>query len=189
MQTYGKEIVALLVPFLTWVLNVGIKAKVKLIWTSPHSFTHLIQGIGGEPGQPARSGTLHVASMVIVNAGRDTATNVEVVFNHKPPFLNLWPVRPAQEHVGADGRFTLTFTSFAPKEELRLEMIAVDSQVPGVLLVRSDQHVANRLDMRYVRRLPNWQNRLIVFLLFAGLGTVVYWGIALTQILVLKTPI
>ena len=43
ITTYGKEIVSLLIPFITWFLNVGIKAKAKLIWGSPHSFTFLVQ--------------------------------------------------------------------------------------------------------------------------------------------------
>lgn len=43
LSTYGKEIVSILVPFITWFLNVGIKAKAKLIWGSPHFFNFLVQ--------------------------------------------------------------------------------------------------------------------------------------------------
>lgn len=43
ISTYGKEIVSILVPFITWFLNVGMKSKAKLIWTSPHAFTFILQ--------------------------------------------------------------------------------------------------------------------------------------------------
>lgn len=190
IETYGKELVALLVPFLTWVLNVGFKAKVKMMWTSPHSFTHLVKDlVAADGGQPAKPGTLHTASLIIWNAGRETATNVQVVFNQKPPQLNIWPVRPMTEHLDSDGRFTLSFESFAPKEELRIEMISLHVQVPGVLQIRSDQQVAQSINTRVVRRLPNWANRAIAFLVLAGISSVVYWTITLTQLLVLRTPV
>jgi hypothetical protein len=43
IETYGKEIVALLVPVVTWVLNVLFKAKARLQVASPHQFTFLVQ--------------------------------------------------------------------------------------------------------------------------------------------------
>jgi hypothetical protein len=42
-ETYGKEIVALLVPFIAWAIDKLFKAKAKLFLASPHSFTFLVQ--------------------------------------------------------------------------------------------------------------------------------------------------
>jgi len=50
VAAYGKEIVALMVPFITWFLNVGIKAKAKLIWASCDV------SIGCSPGQVWETG-------------------------------------------------------------------------------------------------------------------------------------
>jgi hypothetical protein len=43
LETYGKEIVALFVPLLTWVLNTFFRAKARLFLANPHTFTFLVQ--------------------------------------------------------------------------------------------------------------------------------------------------
>jgi len=106
ISTYGKEIVSLLVPFITWFLNVGIRPKAKLIWTSPHSFTFLVQ----EPLRDAEGNVLHpsqkvaTASIKVINTGRDTANKIELIFNWKPQYINLWPVRHYDQITDPDGR-------------------------------------------------------------------------------------
>lgn len=42
-ETYGKEIVALFVPVITWALNSLFKAKAKLQVALPHQFTFIVQ--------------------------------------------------------------------------------------------------------------------------------------------------
>jgi hypothetical protein len=42
IETYGKEIVALLVPFIAWILNNVFKAKAKLQVALPHQFNFLV---------------------------------------------------------------------------------------------------------------------------------------------------
>ena len=92
ISTYGKEIVSLLIPFITWFLNVGIKAKAKLIWASPHSFTFLVQEPIRDPDGKVIQPTQKVctASIKVINSGRETANKVELVFNWKPHYVNLW---------------------------------------------------------------------------------------------------
>lgn len=93
-KTYGKEIISILVPFITWFLNVGIKAKAKLIWGSPHSFNFLVQepirDTEGNIVQPTQM--VRTASIRVINIGRETAHKIELVFNWKPQYINLWPV-------------------------------------------------------------------------------------------------
>ncbi len=43
LQTYGKEIVALLVPFIAWTLSTFLKSKARLNIATPHRFTFLVQ--------------------------------------------------------------------------------------------------------------------------------------------------
>jgi hypothetical protein len=77
LQTYGKELVALLVPLVTWVLNTFFKRKARLLWANPHAFTFLIQeplkDAQGAVIQPAQN--VHTGSYMLWNAGRDTATH------------------------------------------------------------------------------------------------------------------
>lgn len=42
LQTYGKEIFALLVPFVAWVLNTLFRSRAKLIIARPHAFTFYV---------------------------------------------------------------------------------------------------------------------------------------------------
>lgn len=93
LQRYGKEIVSILVPFITWILNVGIKARPKLIWSLPHCFDLLVQEPLRDPAgnelQPTQM--VRTASLRIKNEGRDTANKVELVLNWEPQYMNLVP--------------------------------------------------------------------------------------------------
>jgi len=139
ISTYGKEIVALLVPFITWFLNVGIKPKAKLIWTSPHSFTFLVQ----EPLRDAEGNVLRqtqkveTASIKVINTGRDTANKIELIFNWQAQYINLWPVRHYEQKTDPDGRHILIFENLSPKEEIGIEVMSINADLPALLLVRS----------------------------------------------------
>jgi hypothetical protein len=85
-ETYGKEIVALLVPLVTWAMNTFFRARARLLWASPHTFTFLVQQplLDAQGNQVSPSQTVHTRSLIVWNAGKDTATNVESVFNWEP---------------------------------------------------------------------------------------------------------
>ena len=190
LATYGKEIVALLVPFITWFLNVGIKARAKLIWTSPHAFTFMVQ----EPQRAADGSIVSptskacTASIRIVNVGRDTANKVELVFNWKPHYLNLWPVRYYEQKTDQDSRHILIFDNLAPKEEIGIEIMSINADLPALIQVRSAECLAKNVPMMWIAYVPPWRIAAARFLLLLGCSAAVYGIIALIQFLVLKTP-
>jgi len=190
ISTYGKEIVSLIVPFVTWFLNVGIKAKAKLIWTSPHSFTFLVQ----EPIKDGEGKVLHptqrvcTASIKVINTGRDTANKVELVFNWKPQHTNLWPVRHYEQKTDQDGRHILIFDNLSPKEEIGLEIMCINADLPALLLVRSAECTAQNVPLMWIRYVAPWKIHIARLLLLVGLSATVYGLIALIQFLVLRTP-
>jgi hypothetical protein len=190
LADYGKEIVSLLVPFVTWLLNVGIKPRAKLIWTSPRSFTFLVQepvrNAQGDILRPTQ--TVHTASIKVINIGRDTAHKVELVFNWKPPHLNLWPVRSYDERTDADERHMLIFENLAPKEELGFEIMAINHQLPALLQVRSAECLAKNVSLMWYPSVPNWRIKTARILVLLGFSAAVYWTVTLIQFLVLKTP-
>ncbi|WP_338886814.1 hypothetical protein [Aeromonas rivipollensis] len=189
-QTYGKEIIALIVPFVTWFLNVGIKARAKLIWASPHSFSFLVpEPLRDANGIEVSSKQLvNTASIKIINIGRETANKVELVFNYKPQFLNLWPVRHFEQRSADDGRHSLIFENLSPKEEIGLEIMAINGELPHVLLVRCAECTAKNVSIVWFRHVEQWKIKTGQFLMMAGLGSLVYILITLVQYLVLKTP-
>lgn len=188
---YGKELVALFIPFLTLFLNSAFRAKARLVQGIPHTFTFLVQqpltDAQGKVISPTQ--TAHTRSYLVGNTGRETATGVEVVFNWKPDCINVWPPRHFDERIEPDNRCTLIFSSLAPNEFLGIESLSINKDLPEVLVVRSNQCVAETIDMRPQQVFPQWWIRLATFFFFAGMALVVYMVIVVLQLLVLKTPI
>jgi len=190
LETYGKEIVALLIPLITYALNTFFKAKARLLWASPHTFTFLVPEplVDKDGKQTSPTQTVHTISHMIKNDGKETATNVELLFNWKPQFINVWPPRHFNERIELDGRYTLLFKSLIPNENLGCELLAVNNDLPSLLIVRCDQCVAQTITMYPQPVIKNWQRRIGIVLALAGFALVVYLTIVLLQFLVLKTP-
>src|SRR5260221_5451187 len=100
VERYGKEIISLLVPVVTWTLNRFFKTGARLQIAQPHAFTFLVQQPITDPqgNVVAQTQTVHTKSIIVHNAGREPATNVELVFNWKPMCLNAWTPRHFREH-------------------------------------------------------------------------------------------
>ena len=190
VETYGKEIVALLVPLIAIILNKIFKANAKLILSSPHTFTFLVQEprIGPEGKQISPVQTAHTISHVVNNIGKATATKVELLFNWKPLCINVWPPRHFSDHEDPDGRYTIVFDSLAPTEVIGCELLTINHELPNLLVVRCDQCVAQSIAMNPQPVISNWQRRTGIILGLAGLALVVYLTILLLQFLILKTP-
>ena len=190
LAKYGKEIVALLVPFITWFLNIGIKPKAKLIWTSPHSFVFLVQEpLQGPDGKiVADTQRVCTASIRIINTGREVANKVELVFNWKPHYLNLWPVRSYEMKTDQDSRHILIFDNLSPKEEIGIEIMSINADLPDLIQVRSAECVAKKVSMMWIAYVSPRKIAAARFLLLIGCSATVYILIALIQFLVLKTP-
>ena len=189
-ETYGKEIVSLIVPLITLALNTLFKAKAKLLLATPHAFTFLVQQPQLDPkgNQLLPMQTVHTISHVINNVGKETATNVELLFNWKPMCINFWPPRHYSERTESDNRYTLIFDSLAPNEVIGCELLTINVDLPNLLIVRCNQCVAQTINMYPQPVIKNWQRRTGVILCLAGLALVVYLTIVLLQFLVLKTP-
>ena len=119
LRTYAKEIVALLVPLITWFFNNMLKPRARLITSTLHGFTFLVQEplIGNDGNQVSPTQTVNVGSVLIRNIGKDTSTKVEVVFNWKP-LINIWPSRHYEEKTEADNRYIMIFDSLSPNEHI-----------------------------------------------------------------------
>ena len=190
LQTYGKELFALAVPFITWALNRFFRAKAKLLVAAPHSFTFLVQeplrDAQGNVVQPNQ--TVHTQSVLLRNAGSETATDVELVFNWKPLCINFWPVRGYADRVLADGRYSVRFESLAPREAMGCEIFTINAELPVLLTARSNECVAEPINMYPQPVFPMWRVRIFVALALLGLGAFTYLLISLLQYLILATP-
>lgn len=190
IQQYAKELFALLVPLLTWILNNRFRARAKLQLGIPHSFTFMVQ----EPFRDAEGKVLretqsvHTASHVITNSGKETATKVELVFNWKPLCINIWPSRHYEEHSEEDSRYVMVFDSLAPNEQIGFELLSVNSELPALVNARSDQCTATTIAMYPQPIVEAWKRRLAVTLLFFGFSFAIYLAILVLQFLILAAP-
>jgi hypothetical protein len=190
LQTYGKEIISLFVPFIAWILNTLFRSKARLLIARPHAFIFLVQQplLDQNGSQVSPTQTMHTSSFFLSNAGREVAEKVEVVFNWKPLCINLWPARHYEERIEPDGRFSMIFGSLSPREYIGIEMFSINKDVPVLIVARCDQCVAQFINMVPQPIVQAWKNRLAIFLVFAGVAISIYTLIVILQFLVLKTP-
>ncbi|HZW25324.1 MAG TPA: hypothetical protein VFF26_07565 [Gallionella sp.] len=191
LKLYSKEIVAILAPILTWLLNKTLQPKSKLAWSIPHSFTFLIQEprLDEAGNQVAPSQTIKTGSILIKNIGKTNLDNIEVVFNWRP-ILNIWPVRHFEERLEADNRYVMIFDNLSINESIQIEIIERETtrDLPQLLTVRSKQCTAINIQMQPQQIVEAWKVNIAKTLLLIGLGASVYLVIILIQLLVIGTP-
>lgn len=190
LQTYAKEIVSLVVPFVAWALGRFFKTKAKLILANPHSFTFLVQEPLRDPEgkilQPTQ--TVNTVSYLLKNTGSEPAKHIELVFNWKPLCINIWPSRHITEHVETDNRYVVMFDSLAPNEFVGFELLNVNSESPALLTARSEQCVAKPVDMYPQQVVKPWVARAAGALMLAGVGAAIYLALLVLQFLLVGTP-
>lgn len=192
INTYAKELISLLVPFVTWFINSASKPKAKLIYSTRHEFTFLVQEPLKDPnGNIIRPNqTAHTQSLTIQNMGKETATKIQVVLNWRPKCLNVWPVRPFTDtEANSDRRYTIQFESLAPREYVTLEMLDINNELPRLLNLRSDQCLAREIQTTLVEVVAVWKQRAFQFFALLGLAAALYIAIIIIQFLVLRTPL
>jgi hypothetical protein len=174
LALYSKEIISLLVPLAVWFLNRQFQPSARLIHSIRHTFRFLIpEPIRDPDGNIVRSSqAVHVASVSVSNIGRSTAKNVEIVFNWKPAFVNVWPLRHFATRDAPDGRHSIVLESLAPKEVF-VELLAINQELPNICNVRSEQ--TESVEKRMIPQIVHapWLLGLVGWLLVAGsIGTV-----------------
>lgn len=185
LQAYGKEIVALLVPVIGWLINGSQRAKPKLVRGVRHSFVFLIPNplLDANGVQIAPKQTIKTASIVVTNLGKKTANNVEVVFNWKPPFINIWPNRDFGEKELADHRYIVTFQSLSPGESVGFEILSINEELPQIVNTRCDEGVAKEVPLQSQRVFKKWQQQIFALLMLAGMSATAYVLILFLQFL------
>ncbi len=170
--TFQKEIASLLVSLIVTGVGFLFKSRVELIWSSPHSWNFLIHTLS-EPPAPSVTANIHTASIFIQNIGRLPATEVELTFNWEPPNWNIWPQRAYTSHTARDGRFTLKFDNFAPRETLQLELLA-NAPLPALLTVRSKECAGKLVAMIPTRTVSRAILYVRYILIILGMAACVY---------------
>jgi hypothetical protein len=190
LSQYGKEIISILVPLITFILNTFFKGTAKVSVGELHQFSFLIEEpLRDENGDIVKPKQIvNTKSYVIFNEGREAAKDFELIFNYKSDMhLNIWPVRPYTESYDPNGRYVLTFGYVAPKENFRCEVLSVNAELPELLTARSQQGLS-RTVLLYPQKVMNkYFIKFIQCCIFLGMASFVYFFILLLQWLITKT--
>ena len=149
LAPYSKEIGALVIGFFIALFTRAIQPRARLIQSVRHQFHYLVQepvrNADGEIVSPTQN--VKVVSVSIANTGRLPATKVELVFNWRPQFFNVWPLRHYEERVHFDNRYSIILDSLAPKESFGVNLLSVNREIPELCNVRSEQCEAVEREM------------------------------------------
>lgn len=186
VSAYQDQIVAASLVLLTFLLNRIFRLKAKLIYSVGHSTNLVIDQplLNDEGTQISAHQLVRTASITVENNGLLPARALEITFNWKPPFLNVWPARQYEEAAGAHNRHTLKMDSLAPGEQFTIEIMAVNAELPLLTSVRSENSVGTLIPMAPARVWPAWLNHTAGALLILGSATAVYFVIRGLQLLV-----
>lgn len=186
---YGKEIFAFVVPVFTFLLNKYFKNGAKISYGELHQFTFLIQEpLKNNDGDIVKHAqNVHTLSYIFNNEGRESATNVEIIFNYPPMYLNVWPARHYELKRDSDGRHIMVFDYLAPNEAIRCEVMSINENLPSLLSVRCKEGLAQQIGL-YPQKVINPRTiNFVRFLIFLGSVSLVYLVVVLLQWLLIKT--
>lgn len=182
LDLFQKEIASLIISLITTGVLFLFRSRVRLIWSSPHSWNFLITPPPPPTGQAAApSFGVYTASIFVQNSGRIPATEVELTFNWEPPNFNIWPVRPYTTHKSLDGRFTLLFPNLAPREYLQIELLG-NAQMPALVTVRSKECVGELVRMQPMLVVERWLLYIRWTLIILGMAAIIYLLIKLASL-------
>ncbi len=183
LQSYSKEIAALVAVLLAFILNQGLRPKAKVVYGIRNTFTFLVDEplVSPDGTRLSDKQVVHTASIAVRNAGREPAENVEVTFNWKPQFLNVSPPRHYEEKASPLSRHSIVFPSIAPKEGVQMEIMAINAQLPLIAALRSDQCVGLEVQLQPQQVMPTWSQRLLLGLLTLGIAAAGYILVWLIQ--------
>jgi len=182
-ELHIKELISVLTPLAIWSLNYFLKEKAKLVHAKAHQFSFLIQeplrdpnGILVNPSQ-----TVNTISHLVSNCGKITTKKVEVTFNWKPMYLNIWPIRRFEEFVDKDNRYIMTFDTLTPKETITIELLAINNPLPELLSVKSEDCLGSAIKLQPQQVVAPWLIKIFVILITIGIATISYWFVSFIQ--------
>jgi hypothetical protein len=183
LQAHSAEVVTLISVPLGIILTYLLRPRAKLVRSVRHASTLVVEEpLRADDGSIVRSNqVIHTASVSVTNLGREPAISVEIVFNWKPQFINVWPSRIYAATDLPDGRWAIELANLAPKETFGMEIISINVGLPGVNTVRSNECEAVELSLQPQQIQPRWRIQLAAWLMLVGLIGSVFYLIKLIQ--------
>lgn len=173
---YQTQIWSLLVVVFGATVNRVMRLRPKLQYSVRHASNILVDepllDADGKQIRPRQ--IVRTASIVVENSGLQAARNVEVAFNWKPPILNVLPARAYTETSSPFDRYSIKFDSFAPGEQVTIDIMSINADLPIMTAVRSDDVQGQSISMEPQRVYPPVVRNTFAGLLMLGAASAVY---------------
>ncbi len=159
------------------LVNRAMRLRPLLTYSVHHASNVLVDQplLGQDGNQIAARQMIRTASIVVGNAGLQSAKNVEVSFNWKPAILNVIPARSYTDLISPFDRYTVKFDSFAPHEQVTIDIISINADLPGLTAVRCDDCQAKEISMAPQRVWPNSLLLILTAMMLLGMATTVFF--------------
>jgi hypothetical protein len=157
--------ITVVVSLIGWAL----KPKTRIIYGST-SFTFHDFALGSEGGRAQIS----VEKFFVQNVGKKPASEVELVFSHRPSSYSIFPPR---NHDAADiqgGKFSIKVPSIANKELLIVDVIDVNRIKVDFMSVNCPDDIPKEVEFFSIRRFGRSVYALVYFLMALGFFATVY---------------
>ena len=154
--------------FLIWLF----RSRVKIVWGSTSANYHRFHLSGSDDKSPE----IHVwaEKYYVQNAGKKTATNVEMIFSAPPSSYNLWPPRQHDAKLLPDGSASIKIPSLAPRELLIVDSLDLDMRSVRLLSVNCPEATSQQAKFFPQKELSFSVKLLVAYLLMAGLVGTIY---------------
>jgi hypothetical protein len=162
------------------ILTIGaylLQPRVRIVWTVSHGFIHLLRGSEFAKRQTAEQAksnpspnnmSMWAQTLLVMNRGRAVAEKLEIVLNHKPLGLTVWPQRQYIEGQNPDNKFVLQFDDLSSQEAIHLHMIDTQ-ELPMVFNVRCKTKIGKYVNSQPQILYPTWLISSVWALLIFGM--------------------
>ena len=188
VSNHIPEVTALACVVFGAFLSRWLRMKAKLQFSIGHSSTLLVEEpLLDKDGNKLRDvQVVQTASIALTNAGLLPATAAEVTFNWKPIF-NVLPARAFKTEVSALNRFSIQFDSLAPGEQVTINIMSINQDLPVMTSVRAENCVGQSIMMASQRLWPKLVTIPLGMLALIGAVVSIYAAAASVQFL-METP-
>lgn len=177
IEPYRAEIASVALTLVGALIRYLASPRSKIVYSKSHAFWY---GLRGNEGDPSLA---YTESLIFKNAGRKTATEIEVILGRRPQNFAIWPQRDYQTSQNPEGFFVLKTQNLAPSEHFTFNMLEVGNDPPILTNVRCADGPAKAINVAPAQVYSRWVNISAVALMFLGFCTSLYLVIKLLEYL------
>lgn len=159
----------------SWLVLYIITPRAKVIWSISHQKFFLMKSAEGDPFR------VFTRQLWLQNLGRKTADGVEIALNYAPLHFEISPPIRYSAHENPDQRYIIRFEHLSGREFVIVDFISSNIELPNVASIRWNGGTATPIAMAPQRLWPVAFQRVVLFIMIAGVFCLAYLLVRLLQ--------